>query len=491
MSEQLENRILGLEQGQEEINDKISKVLELLMNKGKAVHVDPEVDVDPAHPPGFTPDHGQTSIPPPGVMGGPPPNMPPFIPAMPAQGFPVVGTPPLVPSDMGISKSEAERRCDVLEERLKAMEGSNTFDSVNPNDLCLVPKVTLPPKFKMPDFEKFDGTRCPRTHLVVYCQAMAACSDDEKLMMHCFQSSLTGSAIRWYIQQDKARVRTWKDLANAFVTHYHRVTEMTPDRMMLQEMEKKPTETFREYAYRWRDMSIQVDPPVSDREAISLFVSTLKDPYRTHLRGATPHDFMDIVAAGGRIEGDIKAGIVKDNGSETGLGKRWTNRKKEEEAQMIQGQFNWKNQYTRGGNQWPKRNFGFEPMVNQTAHTGTRPQIVHSGPPNQQAQDRNVTRNFQRVDPIPMTYAELFPQLRERGMVSAIPGTPVANPPPQWYDPGVRCEYHANSLGHTIDRCWAFKHKVQSLRDAGWLAFDDKQPGVQGNPLPKHEEGSG
>ncbi|XP_057976008.1 uncharacterized protein LOC131163438 [Malania oleifera] len=233
--------------------------------------------MDPTHPPGFTPVHGQTSVPLPGVMEGSMPSIPPFIPNIPAQGFPVVGTPPLVAFDLGVNRSETERQYDVLEERLKAIEGSNTFDSVDPNDLCLVPKVTLPPKFKVPDFEKFNGTNCPRTHLRLYCQKMAAHSDNERLMMHCFQDSLTGAAIRWYIQQDRTRIRTWKDLANSFIAQYRHVIEMAPDRMTLQSMQMKPTETFREYAYRWRDMSVQVNPPVEDREAISLFVNTSKE----------------------------------------------------------------------------------------------------------------------------------------------------------------------------------------------------------------------
>ncbi|XP_057962401.1 xyloglucan endotransglucosylase/hydrolase protein 3-like [Malania oleifera] len=50
----------------------------------------------------------------------------------------------------------------------------------------------------MPDFEKFDGITCPRTHIRMYCQSMTAYADNEKLMMHCFRSNLTGTAARWF-----------------------------------------------------------------------------------------------------------------------------------------------------------------------------------------------------------------------------------------------------------------------------------------------------
>ncbi|XP_057982342.1 uncharacterized protein LOC131167557 [Malania oleifera] len=235
----------------------MKKLLDLMMNKGKTVQpLNVEEESNPTYPPGFTPLYGQTSTQPPVAAENPPPNNVSFIPTAPTLGVPAVGTPPIMMIDVGANRITTERRCDVLEEWLRGIEGSNSFGLIDPIDLYLVPNVTLPPKFKMPNFEKYDETRCPHAHLLMYCQAMAAYSDDEKLMMHYFQSSLTRSTIHWYIQQDKAQVRIWKDLAHTFVTHYCHMTEMAPNQMTLQEMEKKPTEMFREYAYKWRDMAI-------------------------------------------------------------------------------------------------------------------------------------------------------------------------------------------------------------------------------------------
>ncbi|XP_057953802.1 uncharacterized protein LOC131148082 [Malania oleifera] len=245
------------------------------------------------------PIHGQSTGLPPFTSEKPPHDTPPFIPTVTRMGMPssaIVG--------VGTSKTATEYLCDELEERLRAIEGTRTASITRPSDYYLVPNVVLPPKFKMPDFEKFDRTTCPQTHLRMYCQSMAAYTDNEKLMMHCFRSSLTGTAARW---------------------------------ISLPEMEKKPTETFREYAHHWRDAATQVDPPVSDREVISMFVGTLKDPYRSYLVGSTPHNFMDIVAAGARVEADVKARRIKTGTIDNGPSKKWVKGKKEEETQMIQG----------------------------------------------------------------------------------------------------------------------------------------------------------
>ena len=36
----------------------------------------------------------------------------------------------------------------------------------------LFPNARLPPKFKMPNLDKFDGTDCPKSHLKMYMRAM-------------------------------------------------------------------------------------------------------------------------------------------------------------------------------------------------------------------------------------------------------------------------------------------------------------------------------
>ncbi|XP_057952983.1 uncharacterized protein LOC131147239 [Malania oleifera] len=203
---------------------------------------------------------------------------------------------------VGTIKTVMEYRCDKLEERLRDIEGTWASNTTRPLDYCLAPNVVLPQKFKMPDFEKFDGTTCPQTHLRMYFQSMVAYADNEKLMMHCFRSSLTGTAVRL---------------------------------MSLFEMDKKAIETFREYAHRWRDAATQVDPPVGDHEAISMFVGTLKYPYRSHLVGSTPHNFMDIVVAVTRVEADVKAERIKVSSANSGPSKKWVRGRKEEETQMI------------------------------------------------------------------------------------------------------------------------------------------------------------
>ena len=109
---------------------------------------------------------------------------------------------------------------DHIEERLRVIEGGGNYAFANMAELCLVPDVVIPLKFKVPDFDKYNGTTCPKNHLKMYCKKMGAYVKDEKLLMHFFQESLIGAAVTWYTNLEPSRVHSWKDLMVAFVRQY-------------------------------------------------------------------------------------------------------------------------------------------------------------------------------------------------------------------------------------------------------------------------------
>ena len=86
-------------------------------------------------------------------------------------------------------------KLDHIKERLRAFEGGGSYVFANTTELCLVPNITIPLKFKVSDFNKYKGTTCPKNHLKMYCRKMGAYTKDEKLLMYFFQESLTGTTI--------------------------------------------------------------------------------------------------------------------------------------------------------------------------------------------------------------------------------------------------------------------------------------------------------
>ncbi|KAL4383615.1 hypothetical protein GQ457_15G016750 [Hibiscus cannabinus] len=171
-----------------------------------------------------------------------------------------------------------------LEDKVKNADVSPGMDV---RELSLVPDLELPPNFKMLEFEKFDGKSLPSAHLTMFCRKMMGHVDNEELLIHCFQDSLKGSAAKWYNKLNRSQIQSWRDLAKAF------------------------TDYFRKYAQRWRDVAMQVQPPLLEREVTPAFVRTLKAPFLKYLVGNATKSFEDLViSAGARVTAQLMYNLV-------------------------------------------------------------------------------------------------------------------------------------------------------------------------------------
>ena len=64
---------------------------------------------------------------------------------------------------------EEREKLNLIEERLRAIEGVGDYPFADMAELCLVPNIVIPPKFKVLDFDKYKGTTYPKNHLKMYC----------------------------------------------------------------------------------------------------------------------------------------------------------------------------------------------------------------------------------------------------------------------------------------------------------------------------------
>ncbi|XP_040963905.1 uncharacterized protein [Gossypium hirsutum] len=442
---------------------------------------------DPLYPPGFTPPHvhamqrGYPQREPTGLEQHPAPS------AHLGQGM-FVSNPGANPSDpivpdlddpvevarLRIDDNNAQDKYRILEERIKAVEGAEVFSALSAKELSLVPDLVLPPKFKASDFEKYDGTRCPKAHLIMFCRKMTGYVNDDKLLVHCFQDSLAGSALRWYNQLSRERIRSWKDLASAFCEQYRHVSDM-------------------------------VELSLTKTEITVLFINTLKPSFYDKLVGSATKDFADIVISGELIENAVKSGRME--GPESSK-RAVPVKKKEAEAHMVGTEsHSAPNSYPAQPRPHyrPPSNFYFPPQgpyyqapPSYPVYAVNNPRPFTVFPPNTmpaQSQPKNEPRPVRpnperpQFTPIPVSYGELYPKLLEKQLISPHYMTPLKPSYPKWYDPNANCMYHAGNQGHSIENCIAFKRRVQGLIDAGVLRFNGVS-NMTGNPLPNHTGGN-
>lgn len=55
-----------------------------------------------------------------------------------------------------------------MEDTLRSIKGVRLYGSVNYSDLCIFPSARYPDTFQVLDFEKYNGSGDPYTHLKVY-----------------------------------------------------------------------------------------------------------------------------------------------------------------------------------------------------------------------------------------------------------------------------------------------------------------------------------
>ncbi|XP_070022116.1 uncharacterized protein [Nicotiana sylvestris] len=354
-----------------------------------------------------------------------------------------------------LEQDEIARRMRSLEQSLKNMQGLSGQKSVSYSDLCMFPHVHLPVGFKTPKFEKYDGHGDPIAHLKKYCNQLCGAGGKEELLMAYFGESLVGIASEWYMDQDISQWHIWDDLARDFVRQFQYNIDITPYRNSLSNLKKKPSESFREYAIKWREQASRGGSggiaKGKKREEAFMAASGTRRNYtpRSLFSKRDPHHYYP--------HQDLANTPQPYSVMNTQPYVRQPQQANRSQAPPPRNQPPYRNHYNP---QLPQNNF--------------RPQE----PPRRQT-----------FTPIDEPYSTLFPKLVQMGFLQPVPQT-RQNPASPTYRAGVRCAYHLGAEGHDTNDCWTLKRAVENLIEQGKIVLRDEEvPNVTNNSLPAHNNG--
>ena len=122
-----------------------------------------------------------------------------------------------------------------------------------PSEYDLIP---LPPKYRLPEFTKFNGSERGQLHRACEPIPNAAWDDfsigsSERVRFFC--QCLTGSAFGWYTSLAPNSIRTWRQLEDQFHTQYH--SEAAESEIAdLAQVKQKRGESVSEYVQRFREV---------------------------------------------------------------------------------------------------------------------------------------------------------------------------------------------------------------------------------------------
>ena len=91
--------------------------------------------------------------------------------------------------------------------------------------------------------------------------------------------------------------------------------ETAQDQLILQNMKKGLEEDYKEYAIRWKNVALLVQPPLINCEENSMFMDALPSPYYDMLVVNAFMEFRDLMYYVGRIEDGIRKGKIMGIGA--------------------------------------------------------------------------------------------------------------------------------------------------------------------------------
>ena len=115
------------------------------------------------------------------------------------------------------------REMDELRNAVKDKAMENLDGMIQRTDLPFTTEVLnhpLPPKFRLPQLESFDGSRDPLDHIETFKTLMLLQMTLDEVMCWAFQTTLKGVAKVWFSKIIPGTIANFEQLNKAFVRYF-------------------------------------------------------------------------------------------------------------------------------------------------------------------------------------------------------------------------------------------------------------------------------
>ncbi|KAM3321586.1 hypothetical protein P3S67_002737 [Capsicum chacoense] len=324
--------------------------------------------------------------------------------------------------------------------------------------------------------------------------------------MAYFGESLSSLASKWFFDQDIDKWISWDDLANEFVQQFQYNVELIPDEKFLTSITKKNTESFREYAIRWREQAARVKSQMKESNIVEMFIQVQYETYYQHLLLALGKPFIEVLKMREMIEEGIKTGrivcfatlkattqVIQKGSGSVGekknekdsfsiiVGQQERSRRPRRRRSQAQAQVYAQAPHNHSQNplysvpphpypvynaqthvqppsypQWHNPTLQSHPLTPQTYQSPSKPDFL-SNPNNEMRQ-----KSRDSFTPIGESYASLFQRLVQEGMITPLLGHTL-NRHSRNFNPNARCAYHSEAQGHNIEDCRDLKREIEKM----------------------------
>ena len=114
-------------------------------------------------------------------------------------------------------------------------------------------------------------------------RAMQPLGAIEELLAQMFQNTLTGAALRWFLNLEDTTARSWEDIGCEFHKQYKHNIKVDIRRSDLKTMNQEPKESFSTFITKWRSKATQMMNRPSEEEQLVMVVKNLLPVYHKYL----------------------------------------------------------------------------------------------------------------------------------------------------------------------------------------------------------------
>jgi hypothetical protein len=154
-----------------------------------------------------------------------------------------------------------------IKNSLKVKAARNLDNLVHQADSPFIPSIAnfpLPPRFKVPPLENFDGTKDPFDYLEAFKTIMQLQAVPEEIMCRAFPMGLKGSARVWFNKLESESIGSFVQLSRAFIDHFIGGQRRGRPPTHLLSVKQMEGESLRAYVHRFNKEAMQIDHPKED-----------------------------------------------------------------------------------------------------------------------------------------------------------------------------------------------------------------------------------
>ena len=157
-------------------------------------------------------------------------------------------------------------------------------------------QAPLPPKFNMPQFNRYDGSRDPVEHLEGYRTWMELHGATGSTLCKGFPLTLCGAARQWFRLLKSGSISSFVQLSRAFVTHFRAARSVKRPKSYLFTVKQGNDETLKDYIARFNEEALCIEG-CNDDLMLSAMMSGLKPSKLLWSLGKNdPKDFQELMS---------------------------------------------------------------------------------------------------------------------------------------------------------------------------------------------------